>query len=344
MSLCPNESNLATTPELTFNEVLLASQQKWKDAKQTSIERLPTSQAIDIPLPVSNLFIQLLANNLPSYLPGDTKSRIEDLPPPIISMGTIADDRFFINPPQFTQCKNMDIPEHEIAPYDKGINLLNEIGTDSLAEDILATIARKNILFKPLAAYLRLGNPIKPSYRNGVNTIKQIFADTEKFDTFRKSLSRATLSGETSELDRFLSNSGQEKLDRFAVELGNNISYGNSESRKLKTIDRSGFISGSLAAGFIHDTFPGVIFLPQAASLIGAAYIACAIRFAQDFKFAMVTPVTASINTGILSALTYIGAKPMLTLPHIITHEATHYISKNMTHWGLKQVKYNQET
>lgn len=326
-----------------YHDIVLASQERWHNLHRNGITSLPLSQGRDLPHEWTASITRLVNDNLPSYLPKEVQDRITALPQPIVSSGTFADRRFFESPVLFEEEIDEKIGQNENSSLSAGIGLLNEIAIDTLAEDTLSKIAANHRWFKPIAMYLKTDNPIRPAYISGLSLTKKLLGNKTGFETFRKELIASTLSGDTSNTDAFLKTQNHESLQALAIQVGTRRRYAPLETSLINLLGMSERIRSSLSGGFIHNTYPGVIFIPQVANLLYSINLGFALKYLQTLPESLQNPLYASINIGIFGLTGYLGLKTGLILPHLFIHELFHYYSTDINHWGLKKVKYLPE-
>lgn len=323
-----------------YPEIILASQKSWRSLYRKELTRLPFSQGRDVSPKLIASLTRIVGSNLPSYLPDDIKTRINSFPPPIVSFGTIIDERFLQGPTLFYEVEDDLSNPKENTAKQTGINLLNEIAIDTLAQETLGNIGARRDWFKPMGTYLKIDNPIRPAYISGLKYCEKQLGGKQNFEVFRRNLIISALSGNTALTDNCLHEFGLENLESFACQLGKSKQYAPLEANLFKLLDKSVRIKSSLSGGFIHNSFPGVIFIPQVANLLYVANLGLAIKYMQDLPQNLQHPVSAALNLGIVGLTGYLGLKAGTILPHLFTHELFHYYSSDIDHWGLKKVNY----
>lgn len=223
--------------KLSFREIVENRQKRWVSLKKNPFTEL--SQTIDIPSLISKNLMSLVLDNLPSYIPPELRQRLKETHPnPIISTGLLVDQRVFHNDkgtkPSFLVPKNIDGKDKP--SYERGLELLDEIANDTLAQEILHQLGSKYKWFKPVSAVLENRNPIRSGYKSGLEEIENDFGSKKEFELFRKKLVLAMLTGKNDEVDIHLMTLRHryKSIDEFAIKIGEAAEYSDTLMKVLK--------------------------------------------------------------------------------------------------------------
>lgn len=335
-----------TNSRASFRDIALESQERWRALKNKPYKEF--SQAIDIPNAVSGRLLRIVLANLPPYIPDNLKVSLTDNhPEPIIAAGVLPDRRLFAPPSEF-------ILEHPLPPtietdekesWEIGMTLLNEIATDTLAQDILRQMGKTRMSasgvrwFAPLTELLRITNPVRKAYASGLKQAENIFGGKEKFQRFRQELIITALSGDQSGVDSQLKTLDLESLDAFAVEIGKQAKrYGREGMETIGKVfgERLMF---SFGGALMSEAFPGVINLPLAHALPASVNLAVAGYVIAGLKAGIENPAIAALNLVFLAFNSYWALKPAYGIPNAVLHELCHYLGQGTNHNGLISIE-----
>jgi len=291
-----------------FSTYVHVSQTFWKSQRKAPHETL--SQSWELNPENSQYVFSLILKNLPGYISDTLKQDIIDNhPTPIIGYSVLEDDRlknvkekgpyqFFLRVPDNIDLNNED----ELRAWKGGVNIFNEIATDTLALDIMKNIPKnENNILNQMFAYFTMnipgGKPKLLGIPKAEKEIKNMVGESS-YEKFKQSLVIAMLSGDTSEVDRLLKNKQLVSLNSVALDLGKKYAYGlkspefsKKKSKIMKTL--------TSPIGHAPINYPGII----------------------DLR------IIPAINV------------PQTT-PRVIFHETCHYMGQGCNHYGLLEGKY----
>ncbi|MBI5928743.1 MAG: hypothetical protein HY862_05505 [Chloroflexi bacterium] len=345
----------------SFVDVVRESQKVWHSLKKPPIREV--SQSVDIPHFVREHITSIALDNVPSYVPENLVSQLRKThPEPVIGIGMVIDRRT-ISENEIAELI-YSVPERVLSEqesWEKGIRLLNEIATDTLANDILKQIYKRDDpqkrdsrealqsfaikqrtlrigerWFKRLAGVVaRLSS--RPTYAKGIRLAQEAMGGVGAYEAFRQKLVVAMLSGERAEIDEFLKSKGYTDLDTYACDIGKQSYYGDTPmANALRPLSKSlaGGIPYYNANGVSLRSFPGVIQLSML-NVTDKVVTAASGLGIYSLANGMTHPVAAVVGLG-TAAIGFAAAIPStLHMPHTVLHETCHYLSNNLTHLGL---------
>jgi hypothetical protein len=202
----------------------------------------------------------------------------------------------------------LDGDEEEKA-WMEGMNILNEIATETLALDILKGISKsetKSITSETVRLLSKL--PGATPELVGIPKAEEYLTDmmtNDDYDEFKKRLATAMLLGDTTKVESFLIEKELDNLDSIALQLSKKTKYGGkalrdamNKPRLAKALKKIRFPIGG---GCTSISYPGVL----------SMHIIPAIRNPQS-------------------------------IPRDILHEICHYISNDINHLGLFKGEYKR--
>jgi hypothetical protein len=372
------EANLNEVPQSgqDFRNTVIESQKRWKSLKKSPMKEL--SQSVDIPEAVSKNLVNLVVDNLPSYVSENFKQELKNNHPnPIIAASVLVDNRMLIDKTSVHISTPEWLNDDDVEAWVNGLTVLNEIATDTLAHDVISNLGRKNKWFLPVAGVLNFDSKTVTAYTKGLTKAEKIFGGKKKFESFRQNLILTMLTGDNGVINKQLGDLGYQDIDRFALELGREAKYtddlewlpkkfdkffkrnkkdeeqkepemsGDTEVTALgenKHFDNSGgkFNSERLmyltTKGMVIVDFPGVISLTLAHSIPSILSLTSSLAAA---KMATIsdTPTLGGIALSLTVISGLFAISPMVSMPHTLVHETCHYLSQNADHLGLEKWK-----
>lgn len=337
------ESGSAETHKVTnFREIASESQRLWRQAKKEPHKAF--SQAIELPESLGGKITKSIIDNLPQYIPDDVIREIEEShPSPLLTAGVLVDKRVFRGQgidQQVIYPEGLQLEEDK-EDWGRGMVLLDEIATDTLAGEVLkrmSTKGRVKDLDKYLASLARLSHKfIGKGYEKGLAQAEQALGGKESFEIFRKALVIAMLTGKHTEVDRIVTQYGYDDMDRFALDIGRQNKYSTREIDFFQKLGGEEF-ARSLGGNTVPWQYPGVINL----SLLHALVIPATFFASNKAVEIMSNRPAASVDyLGMLAmggawSLVYEGS----TMTDTVVHEACHYLGNNIDHRGLFPTKY----
>lgn len=325
-----------------FMELVEATKRKWRDAFRSPHKEF--SQAIDIPERMTRNLVDRVVDNLPSYIPEDVRVKIKETHPnPMVVSGFLVDKRLIKSE------KDIDIEapswmsKEDVKDYGKGITVLNEIATDTLAYEVENNLAKKSLWFKFSNAISKIENKIFGTVvSKEVKDAQKLLGGKDKFEEFRKNLVLAMLTGDNSKVDEQLNSLGYGDLDRFALEIGREATY----SKSLEWMDKvfkNPRVTRILTAGNVSVEKPGIISLNMAGNSPGLLNIAVGVLQGAAFVGGVVSgaPTMGAVMLGLLAVNGFFVARLPTSTQHVIVHETCHYISQDVDRVGIK--RYTQK-
>lgn len=314
----------------SFREIVLETQKKWRESKRPAYKEF--SQAVDLPEKVTGKLVDTVLNNMPDFIPAHVKENIKRThPDPIVAAGVLPDRRFFKDEYEVKLEKPSWISDEDTKDYQNGMVLLNEITTDTLATEVEEKMAKKNLWSRITGGIRKVTDKMfKYPHNKNIKKAEKILGGKEKFEDFRKKLVVAMLTGDKTEVDAQLGESGYQDLDRFALEIGREASYSKGLEWLTKIL-KSERLAMIITGGHVDRTMPGIVSVnlgyttPSVANIAAVAYETA--LFATGFYAGL--PTLASVMFGVTAVnggwLMIYGS----AIKHSLIHETVHYLSQD---------------
>lgn len=333
-------------PFTGFAELVRASQTEYRHLKKAPWREL--SQGILLPEFATHSFTQAIFNGLPDYLPADLIQRLHATHPrPLIDTGVLIDKRAFLPMPGWKYDVPPEINSDDpraVTAWANGMELLNEIATDTLAFEVLDRLSQDLRYhhypwFRPLSLLMRGWRRQKPGYEKALNSLETLSFGT--WEDLRQKLVISMFSGDTKDVSALLSYLGWGTLNQVASQLGQFDSYGPHTSATRDSQPPHPFtvraVSSLFISGSITARFPGVINLPLLSTTLTTGLFSMAatisgVGLAHQPELPMALLL---LSTNLYSFFNIL--RPMARFPHILTHEYLHYLSQDTNRTGLRR-------
>jgi hypothetical protein len=331
-----NSADEAISPVPNFTDLVLETQEKWRSAKKFPLKQF--SQAIDVPEVVSKNIVNIVIDNFPSYIPEDVRENLrENHPNPIVAVGFLTDKRFGeMEPANFEFMGPSWLNEDDYTPWMDGVEVLNEMANDTLAQETLKNLGRKNKWFAPIVAIADFEAKTGAAYKKAMSKVEKIFGGKDKFENFRQNLILAMLTGDNTVINAQLGDLGYQDIDRFALEIGREAKYSigldwltnKFEKKEVGSI----FVNGS-----VNVLFPEIVNINLAPKTLSLFNLGVAL-----FQISKLASISGDPSIGgiVLAGLAFNGffaIYPAITSQHTLVHETCHYLSQNLSHLGLEK-------
>jgi hypothetical protein len=355
-------STIETTEAVSkgnFREIVKKGQESWRSLKAKPW--MEFSQAADLPEYVNKSFFNALEDNLPDYIPDKVRENLKNTHPiPIISVGVLIDKRTEKYENSFIELETR-LPSN-IAPEEEenwaiGIELLDEIATDTLALDILNNMANnpkenKAKWYKPFVRAFNSTSKELKACERGIEIVRRAFGE-QRFEKFRRSLIVGMLTGDNSSANEMATELGFGDINRLAESLGRRSFYGQTKEDRGKIFksfydeeeDSRGRTRNSLSLGGLYSSpFPGVIqIIGMTPSIHSAAIALNSTIVVQSLDKLMHSrdPVDKIFyfSTALLNVIAAgLNVPSATSSPRVVIHEMVHYLSQDVNHVGLYPV------
>lgn len=321
-----------------FKDLVNDVKRRWKEAFRPSHKEF--SQAIDVPETMTKDLVNKVVDNLPFYIPAEIRSNIKEThPDPLVVSGFLVDKRFLKSEKDIDIEAPPWVSKEDLEDYNKGITVLNEIATDTLAYEVENNLAKKSLWYKFSNAVSKIESKIfGTAVSNEVKYAQKMLGGADKFEDFRKNLVLAMLTGDNSKVNEQLDSLGYGDLDRFALEIGRETTYSKS-MEWMDKVFKNPRVTRILTAGHVSIEKPGVISLNMAGNSPGLLNVAVGIF--QGIAFAggvyAGAPTMGAVMLGLMAVNGYFVARLPTSTQHVLMHEACHYISQDSGRVGIKR-------
>ena len=216
--------------------------------------------------------------------------------------------------------------DEDEADWMDGLEVLNEIATETLAQDVMKNLGHKNKWFAPIAGISGLEMRFMATYKKGLSKSEKIFGGRDKFEKFRQNLILAMLTGDNKTANDQLEGLGYQNVDRFALEIGREAKY-------------SSGLGLEWSIALVDVNFPGIISInlsPHSPSLIN---IGAAVFEIEQLSAGIENPTIVGIAFAFLAFNGFFAINPAILSQHGLVHETCHYLSQNTGRFGLEKWK-----
>lgn len=295
--------------ETDFSTYVQVSQTFWRSQKKAPFETL--SQSWELSPKNAQYLFELVLHNLPDYIDKSLKQDIKDShPTPIIGFSVLKDERAIRREDKGPYISYLEIPEipdidseDGVIAYIKGVEVINEIATDTLALEIMQNIPKNefdtlNQMFAEIAMNLPRGKDKLIGLPKAEKEIMDIVGESS-YEEFKQNLVISMLTGDKSTINQFLEKKELDDLDTIALSLGKNHGYDK----------RSPAYPSNLTNRLIRRLLP-----PVGTTDMGYPGI---------------------INIGLMHAILYPHKAP-----RVVIHELCHYMGDGQNHFGLIKGEY----
>ena len=236
-------------------------------------------------------------DHLPDYIADLRPSLEKSHPPPIIALGYAADKRFYTLPRYKTELyitNEAGISEDDIDHWNKGMELLSEFATETLAVEILNAIMPKPLGKQSIDLYPKNESANRSINNKAVQKLSEMFGTDDKLREFQRSLVRSSLLCDAEVVNNVLAPYNID-IDQLAVELGKIEEYfTTTEFQSAEEWQRN----YSEFSGFVDLEIPGIINIPlrtpAVVSILGAAMSSSAFLYTEFLKDAIHSPIISA--------------------------------------------------
>ncbi|MBP9820033.1 hypothetical protein KBC79_04855 [Candidatus Woesebacteria bacterium] len=326
-------------PVTLFSQRVSEAQLQWKEKKGTFTE---FSQALDVPTKLTRLNYASILNSLPTYIPETLKRELQEKPLPLVGLSVFEDKRSHedLGFPVAIVVPDELVGDGEQYAWRLGIQILNEIATDTLALDIMKEMGAHYQLIRLAHETRDLG---LGSIQKVIRRLRKQFA--ESYTTFLQELVVAMLSGDMQAVDAHCQVVGYHSINQLAVDIGKNARYIPDILLKLRKNPNvfTRAIWGSISGGQVNMRLPGVISIHAASRLLGSVNLLIGsvnLQVAQEASQSDEV-LSAVYNYAMFLFCVLVGLQMVAGTPGIYVHEVSHYLSHTENHFGLIPISYD---